>query len=103
VEKEIDFTAIYRLKADIMGRKDQEGNYLTVYDPNTNYLLELNPTGGVILAKLNGEKSVSQITEELVSEYEVEEVSIQEDINYFVNRLLELEALEKVTSDSETA
>lgn len=102
MEYKIDFNATYRLKPDVMGRKDQDGNYLTVYDPNTNYLLELNDTGGVILAKLNGAKSTLQIIEELVAEYKVEETIIREDVHYFVNRLLELDALEKIESPSET-
>lgn len=93
----MEMSTVYQLKKGVIARKSKTGSFLTLYNPDTNTLLEFNDSAGDILKYIDGTNDISSIIEKLSFEYSVEDKQIvKEDVLYFINRLIELEALETI-------
>lgn len=87
----ISLTKIFKPSDDVVAR-EIEGEFLLIpiakgVGDMEDELYSLNESGKAIWDKLDGAKSLAQIKQELVREYQAAEVEIEADILNFVKEL----------------
>ncbi len=74
---------------------------VVLLNPKQNMAHELNVLGSEIWHLLNETSSLSVIHSNLLKEYEVESLQLENDILKFVNEMIELDLLERVSNVSD--
>jgi hypothetical protein len=82
----------YKLTTGIRVR--ELGDETLVLDDRNGKIHQLNPTASFIWRQLDGETSVSTITNRLVEKYDVDESVAADDVAEIVDRLRELQLLD---------
>ena len=88
----IDDNSIFRKKDKIIERLGEE---LLLFDSSKGTLFEANETAKTILILLDGKHTVKNIKEQLKDEFDKAE-EIDKDLIGFLNKLLELDLIEKL-------
>lgn len=82
----IDLNTILKKRKDIRYTKVPEGGLVLKHD--TAEIITLNPMAIEIYHKLDGKKSVRELINEILNEYDVEEERAKNDIIEFLNELV---------------
>lgn len=90
----IDDNSIFKKKDKVIERLGEE---LLLFDSSKGILFEVNETGKTIFIMLDGKHTVENIKDQLREEFE-EVGEIDEDVSDFLNKLLELDIIEKLES-----
>jgi hypothetical protein len=83
---------ILKKKEDVIERS---GDELLLFDSSTGKLLEVNETGKTIWSMLNGEHTIKEIKDKLITEFE-DVKDLNRDLKDFLNKLLEMDLIEKL-------
>lgn len=90
----IDDNSIFKKKDKVIERLGEE---LLLFDSSKGILFEVNESGKTIFIMLDGKHTVENIKDQLREEFE-EVGEIDEDVSDFLNKLLELDIIEKLES-----
>ncbi len=60
---------------------------IVIVDVDHGSVLELNQVGARIWEQINGERNITQITQEVINEFEVDTIKAQADITKFIEEL----------------
>ena len=88
----IDNNLIFKKKDKVIERLGEE---LLLFDSSKGVLFEVNRTGKTIYIMLDGKHTVKNIKEQLRKEFD-EIGELDKDISDFLNKLLELDLIEKL-------
>jgi len=90
-EMDLSDDLVLKKKGDVIKRFGEE---LLLFDSSEGKLFEVNETGKTIWSMLDGKHTVKEIKEKLEEEFEgIQE--IDRDLSDFLNRLHELDLIEK--------
>ncbi len=92
MEIKVDLEAIYSISEDVVSR-EIEGEILIVplvsgIGDMEDELFNLNETGKAIWQRLDGQKNLKEVVEELSGEFEAPKEEIEQDVKGFVEELL---------------
>ncbi len=100
MQEQVNMDDVYTQSEDVVSR-EIEGEYILV--PITagigdmeDEIYSLNPAGRAIWDKLDGEKSLNTIKQELLDEYEATEKDVENDITGFINELYQRRMVNRV-------
>ncbi len=89
---EISNNSIIKKNVNVIERNGEDA--LLLFDSSLGRLFEVNETGRIIWKLLDGEHTVEEIKYQLKEEYESAE-RIEKDTRDFLNKLIELNLIEK--------
>jgi coenzyme PQQ biosynthesis protein PqqD len=92
METKVDLEAIYSISEDVVSR-EIEGEILIVplvsgIGDMEDELFNLNESGKAIWQRLDGQKNLKKVVEELSEEFEAPKEEIEQDVKGFVEELL---------------
>ena len=86
----------YKIKKGLIYEK--KSKKITIYDPNSSILIELNESAGYILNKIKKGSEQREILDALQKKYDISENLVLRDLNKFIKELKKQKILVKINN-----